>query len=90
MQLAREHSCSHHVLDMARLTREAGTVVSATMLGCIAGSSALPFARADFEAVIGEGGSTAQASLRGFALGFDAVAQQRMQIRVIENLLLNS
>jgi indolepyruvate ferredoxin oxidoreductase, beta subunit len=90
VQLVREHSRSHHVLDMARLTREAGTVVSATMLGCIAGSGVLPFARADFEAVIGEGGSTAQASLRGFALGFDAVAQQRMQIRVIEDSLLNS
>ncbi len=84
VQLVREHSRAHHVIDMAALTREAGTVVSATMLGCIAGSGALPFARADFEAIIGQGGSTAQASLRGFALGFDALAQQRAQIRVIE------
>ena len=90
VQLVRGHSRSHHVLDMARLTREAGTVVSATMLGCIAGSGVLPFARAGFEAIISEGGNTAQASLRGFALGYDAVAQQRMQIGVIENSLLHS
>ncbi len=89
VQLVREHSRAHHVIDMARLTREADTLVSATMLGCIAGSGALPFARADFEAVIGQRGSTAQASLRGFALGFDAVAQQRVQISVIEGSLLN-
>ena len=89
MQLVRGHSRSHHVLDMAQLTREAGTVVSATMLGCIAGSGVLPFARADFEAIIGAGGPTAQASLRGFGLGFDAVARQRTQICVIEDSLLN-
>ena len=90
VQLVRQHSRAHHVVDMTRLTREAGTVVSATLLGCIAGSGALPFARADFEAIIGQGGSSAQASLRGFALGFDAVAQQRAQIRVIEDSLLTS
>ena len=90
VQLVRQHSRAHHVVDMARLTREAGTVVSATLLGCIAGSGVLPFARADFEAIIGQGGNTAQASLRGFALGFDAVAQQRAQIRVIEDSLLTS
>jgi len=90
VHLVREHSCAHHVIDMAALTREAGTVVSATMLGCLAGSGALPFARADFETIIRQGGSTAQASLRGFAMGFDAVTRQRAQIRLIENSLSNS
>ncbi len=90
VQLVREHSRAHHVIDMAKLTRDAGTVVSATMLGCIAGSGVLPFARADFETTIGESGSNAKASLRGFALGFDAVAQQRAQVSIIEGSLLNS
>ncbi|MDO9166092.1 MAG: indolepyruvate oxidoreductase subunit beta family protein [Rhodoferax sp.] len=90
LQLVRENSRAHHVLDMAALTREAGTVVSATMLGCIAGSGLLPFARADFEAVIGEGGSHAGPSLRGFAMGYDAVEKQRTQIRQIEDSLSNS
>ena len=83
-KLVQDNSRSHHVVDMAALTREAGTVVSATMLGCIAGSGALPFARADFETVIAAGGATAQASLRGFAKGFDAVAGQRAQLALVE------
>jgi len=90
LQLVREHSRAHHVIDMAALTRTAGTVVSATMLGCIAGSGVLPFARVDFEAVIGASGSNAPASLRGFSLGFDAVSQQRAQLRLVEETLSNS
>jgi indolepyruvate ferredoxin oxidoreductase beta subunit len=90
LQLVREHSRAHHVLDMAALTREAGTVVSATMLGCIAGSGLLPFSRDVYEAIISEGGSHSAASLRGFGSGFNAVHQQRMQIRQIEDSLLNT
>lgn len=90
LQLVRENSRAHHVLDMATLTRSAGTVVSATMLGCMAGSGVLPFARSDYEAIIGEGGNNAPASLRGFAMGFEAVTGQRTQIRQIEELLSDS
>ena len=90
LQLVRDNSLTHHVIDMAKLTRDAATVVSATMLGCIAGSGVLPFARADFEAIIAGGSSNAQASLRGFSLGFDAVGQQRAQLKLIEDSLLHS
>jgi indolepyruvate ferredoxin oxidoreductase, beta subunit len=86
LQLVREHSRAHHVLDMAKLTREAGTVVSAVMLGAIAASGLLPFARADYEAVVGAGGH-AKASLRGFALAFDAVSAQRDQARWVEQVM---
>ena len=90
LKLVQDNSRAHHVIDMARLTRDAGTVVSATMLGCIAGSGALPFIKADFEAVLDEGlaaNTRAQASLRGFNLGYEAVNQQRQQLRVLENSL---
>ena len=50
LSLVRQHSQAHHVLDMAQLTREAGTVVSAVMLGCIAASGVLPFGRDLYEA----------------------------------------
>jgi indolepyruvate ferredoxin oxidoreductase, beta subunit len=89
-KLVQDHSRAHHVIDMAKLTREAGTVVSATMLGCIAGSGVLPFARTDFEAVIADGGSNAAASQRGFALGFDAVGRQRAQLAMVQDSLLLS
>jgi len=87
IQLVAAHSRAHHVLDMAELTRQAGTVVSAVMLGCIAASGLLPMARADYEARLAESGGSAQASLRGFALGFEAVQAQRTQAQFVEQVL---
>ena len=84
LALVNTHSRARHVLDMAALTKQAGTVVSAVMLGAIAGSGLLPFSRRDYEAVIGDQSSSAKASLRGFALAFDAVhAQRERHIRAI-------
>lgn len=88
LALVNTHSRARHVLDMAALTKQAGTVVSAVMLGAIAGSGLLPFARRDYETVIGEsGGSSAKASLRGFALAYDAVQAQRAQTAYVEQVL---
>ncbi|QHE88816.1 indolepyruvate oxidoreductase subunit beta family protein [Hydrogenophaga sp. BPS33] len=87
LQLVNTHSRSRHVLDMAALTQQAGTVVSAVMLGAIAGSGLLPFCRREYETVIGESGGSAKASLRGFALAFDAVNAQRTQSAYIDQVL---
>ena len=87
VKLVQDYSRAHHVIDMARLTREAGTVVSATMLGCIAGSGVLPFPRASYEASITGGSAMAKASLHGFTLGLEAVSQQREQLRVVAESL---
>ncbi len=87
MQLIAAHSRAHHIVDMAELTRQAGTVVSAVMLGCIAASGLLPMGRADYEAILKDSGGSAQASLRGFALSFDAVHAQRTQAQFIEQVL---
>jgi len=82
-----------HVLDMAHLTREAGTVVSAVMLGALAASGVLPMQRRDYEAVLAEGRPEAQwsasqrASLRGFALAWDAMAQQQQQAAFVAELV---
>ena len=45
---------------MDALAREAGTVVSAVMLGAIAGSGLFPFAREDYEAVVRGGARRAE------------------------------
>jgi indolepyruvate ferredoxin oxidoreductase beta subunit len=87
MQLIAAHSRAHHIVDMAELTRQAGTVVSAVMLGCIAASGLLPMQRPHYEAVLKDSGGGAQASLRGFALGFNAVHSQRTQAQFIEQVL---
>jgi indolepyruvate ferredoxin oxidoreductase beta subunit len=65
----------HAILfDMQAQSNAAGTVISAVMFGALAGSGALPLSRADCETVIRSGGKGAQASLNGFASGFDAAA----------------
>lgn len=87
MQLVAEQSQAHHVLDMAALTREAGTVVSAVMLGCMAASGLLPFAREAYSAVLAGDSPSARASQRGFDLGFEAIARQREQRQYLDALL---
>jgi indolepyruvate ferredoxin oxidoreductase, beta subunit len=72
--VVREFSREHHVFDMGETAREAGTVVSAVMLGAIAGSGLFPFAREAYERVVRASGGGAQASLRGFGAAYELVA----------------
>jgi len=60
------------LFDMQAQANAAGTVISAVMFGALAGSGTLPLSRGDCEAAIRSGGRGAEASLRGFAAGFDA------------------
>ena len=59
------------LLDMEALAVGAGSVISASLFGALAGSGALPFARAAFEAAIRAGGKGVEPSLRAFAAGFE-------------------
>lgn len=71
--VVQTHSRAHNVFDMGAVAREAGTIVSAVMLGAVAGSGLFPFKRSDYETVISEGGGMSAASLRGFAKAFEIV-----------------
>lgn len=57
--------------DMEAVARDAGSVISASMFGALAGSGALPFARESYEEVIRKGGKGAEPSLRAFAAAYD-------------------
>ncbi len=83
-------SREHYVLDMATMAKEAGTVVSAVMLGAVAGSGLFPFSRADYEAVVAAGGKSAAASLRGLALAYAAVSAPRVQAAYVAEVLQNN
>ncbi len=74
MDIVKAHSREHHFFDMGAMAREMGTIVSAVMLGAVAGSGLFPFKRENYEAVVSEGSSTSAASLRGFAKAFDLVS----------------
>ena len=95
LEVVKAFSRTHHVFDMGAAAREAGTVVSAVMLGAIAGSGLFPFPRAAYERVVRGGGASAPekigkmaaASLRGFAAAFDAVNTPREQAAMVSRLL---
>ena len=61
--------------DMEKIAVESGTVISASLFGALAGSGALPFPRAAFEAAIKGSGRGIEASLRAFARAYDAAQQ---------------
>ncbi|MFO1314432.1 MAG: indolepyruvate oxidoreductase subunit beta family protein [Burkholderiales bacterium] len=73
LDVARAQSARLCAFDMEVAAKDAGTVVSAVMFGALAGCGALPFARDVFEAVVRASGRGAEASLAGFARGWDAV-----------------
>jgi len=70
LEVAAANSRRIVTFDMDAAAREAGTVVSAVMFGAVAGSGILPFGREACEGAISASGVGAQASRRGFDLGF--------------------
>lgn len=58
--------------DFDQLAIGAGSVISASLFGALAGSGALPFPREAFEAAIRASGKGVDGSLRAFAAGFSA------------------
>jgi indolepyruvate ferredoxin oxidoreductase beta subunit len=65
------------LFDMRKLAQDSGTVINAVLFGAMAGSGVLPLAREACEKAIRGGGRGAEASLRGFASGFDIAAGSR-------------
>ena len=65
------------LFDMRKLAQESGTVINAVLFGAMAGSGVLPLSREACEQAIRRGGRGAEASLRGFAAGYDIAARQR-------------
>jgi indolepyruvate ferredoxin oxidoreductase beta subunit len=57
--------------DMERIAAQAGSVVSASLLGALAGCGALPFPRESYEAAIGAGGRGVKQSLAAFAGAYE-------------------
>jgi indolepyruvate ferredoxin oxidoreductase, beta subunit len=87
IDLVQRHSRIAHLLDMQGLAQRAGTVVSAVMLGAIAGSGLLPLRRDAFEAAIAASGKGVEASLRGFAAALDAIAAASGQVQAARAVL---
>src|SRR5688500_10114274 len=65
------------LFDMRKLAQDNGTVITAVLLGAMAGSGVLPLPREVFEQAIKRGGRGAEASLRGFAAGCEVAMGSR-------------
>jgi indolepyruvate ferredoxin oxidoreductase beta subunit len=65
------------MFDMRKLAQENGTVINAVLFGAMAGSGGLPLPREACEQAIRHGGRGAEASLRGFAAGYEIALGQR-------------
>jgi indolepyruvate ferredoxin oxidoreductase beta subunit len=57
--------------DMERMALDAGSVISASLLGALAGSGALPFPRTNYEHAITAAGRGVKASLIAFAVAYE-------------------
>src|SRR3982751_6161257 len=74
---ARELAKRAVLFDMRKLAQESGTVINAVLFGAMAGSGVLPLSREACENAIRKAGRGAEASLRGFAAGYEIALGQR-------------
>ncbi len=68
MGIAADHVVA---FDMETVAKQAGSVISSSLLGALAGSGALPFPRESYEEVIRKSGRGVEASLRAFGAAYD-------------------
>jgi indolepyruvate ferredoxin oxidoreductase beta subunit len=57
--------------DMEKIAADNGSMISASLLGALAGSDALPFTRESFEQAIGAGGRGVKPSLAAFGAAYE-------------------
>ncbi|MEX2495057.1 MAG: indolepyruvate oxidoreductase subunit beta family protein [Woeseia sp.] len=68
---AREQSKRLVAFDMRKAAEDAGSAISAALLGALAGSGALPIARERFESSIRAGGRMVEENLAAFAAAYE-------------------
>lgn len=64
------------MFDMRALAQRHGTIINTVLFGAIVGSGALPLSRKACEDAIRHAGKAVEASLRGFAAGFEAACAE--------------
>lgn len=72
------------LVDMDAIARESGSIISAVMLGTIAGCGRLPLAPEQFEAAIRADGKSVETNLRGFHAGLEAARTKARAVKADE------
>lgn len=84
IEAGRECAKRFMCFDLQALADKAGSVISASLFGAIAGSGALPFSREDYEETIRRGGLGVENSLKAFANGFEAARNAPEQAALLD------
>jgi indolepyruvate ferredoxin oxidoreductase beta subunit len=74
-RIAEKASKNFICFDMAAAAEDTGSVISSVLLGAIAAAGTLPFERAAYEEAIRNSGREVDASLKGFAAGYERVGR---------------
>ena len=90
LALVQASSRAHHVLDMQRIAAEHRTVVSSVMLGALAASGLLPFAREHYADAIRAGDRGVDESLAGFDAAWRIVAEGRAQAEATQRMVADA
>ena len=80
VQAVKEHARDALLIDMERLAKQSGSIISAVMLGAIGGCGRLPLTPEQLEAAIRADGKAVEANLRGFRAGLDAARAQTQPV----------
>jgi indolepyruvate ferredoxin oxidoreductase beta subunit len=77
----KDNARDNLLIDMEQLAKQSGSIISAVMLGTIAGSERLPLTAEQFESAIREDGKSVDSNLRGFRAGFEAARAKAQLIK---------
>jgi indolepyruvate ferredoxin oxidoreductase beta subunit len=77
VKAVEDHALEHLLLDMDALAKQSGAMISAVMLGIIAGCERLPISAETFEAAIRADGKAVAANLKGFRAGLAAAQRPK-------------
>jgi indolepyruvate ferredoxin oxidoreductase, beta subunit len=72
IKIIEDNACDALLIDMDALATQSGSIISAVMLGAIAGSERLPVTAEQLEAAIRADGKAVDSNLRGFRAGLQA------------------
>lgn len=75
------------IFDMRALAQQNGTVINTVMFGAMAGAGVLPFDRHACEEAIRRSGKAVDASLKGFAAGFEAAEGRRTALEKLDSAI---
>lgn len=84
IKIINGHARNALLFDMARVAEQSGSIISAVMLGAIAGSGRLPVTPEQLEDAIRADGKSVESNLRGFRAGFEAARAKAPVVKPAE------